>query len=229
MAWCDAHGVDYVLGLAKNERLTAMIAAELAAAATQCTATGKAARVFAELTYQTRESWSCTRRVVAKAEQLTPNRETAEGTEPGKQNPRFVVTSLKCDAIDARTLYEDVYCARGEMENRIKEQQLMLFADRTSAATMRANQLRLYFSSLAYVLLQALRRLALVDTKLAHAQVTTIRLTLLKIGARVRVTTRKVWLALASGCPHAALFAHVHRTLRALASRPVVSGQPVRC
>ena len=115
---------------------------------------------------------------------------------------------------DARTLYEDVYCARGEMENRIKEQQLMLFADRTSAATLRANQLRLYYSSVAYVLLAALRRLGLTGTALARAQCTTIRLTLLKIGARIRITVRKVWIALASGCPHAALFAQVHATLR---------------
>ena len=216
LTWCEAHQVDYVVGLAKNDRLTALIADDLAEAAAQCAATGVAARVFAELTYQTRESWSRARRVVAKAEQLTPS----TTSESGKSNPRFVVTSLGCDRLDARMLYEDLYCARGEMENRIKEQQLMLFADRTSAATMRANQLRLYFSSLAYVLVHALRRVALAGTALARAQVTTIRLTLLKIGARVRVTTRKVWLALASGCPHAALFTHVHATLRSL---------PLRC
>jgi hypothetical protein len=133
--------------------------------------------------------------------------------EAGKRNPRFVVTSLTTETIDARTLYEDLYCARGKMENRIKEQQLMLFADRTSAATLRANQLRLYFSSVAYLLLHALRRLALVGTALAHAQCQTIRLTLLKIGARIRITVRCVWLALASGCPHAALFARIHATL----------------
>lgn len=216
MTWCEAHAVDYVLGLAKNERLTALIRGELAAANAACTATGHAARVFAELTYQTRASWSRARRVVAKAEQLTPSTPSGEG----KSNPRFVVTSLGVSTIDARPLYEDLYCARGEMENRIKEQQLMLFADRTSAATMRANQLRLYFSSIAYVLVHALRRLGLAGTAFAHAQVTTIRLSLLKIGARVRVTTRKVWLALASGCPHAALFARVHATLVAL---------PLRC
>lgn len=212
MAWCEAHGVDYVVGLAKNERLTALIADELAAADAACAATGHAARVFAELTYQTRDSWTCARRVVAKAEQLTPS----TSPDDGKQNPRFVVTSLAAETIEARALYEDLYCARGEMENRIKEQQLMLFADRTSAATLRANQLRLYCSSIAYVLLHALRRLALAGTALARAQCQTIRLTLLKIGARVRVTTRKVWLALASGCPHAALFARVQATLLAL-------------
>ena len=206
MTWAEAHGVDYVLGLAKNARLTALIPVELAEAAAQCAATGAPARVFAERTYQTHDTWTRARRVVAKAEQLT-------GGPDGKSNPRFVVTSLPIATVDARTLYEDVYCARGEMENRIKEQQLMLFADRTSAATMRANQLRLYFSSLAYLLLHALRRLALVGTALAHAQCQTIRLTLLKIGARIRITVRHVWLALATGCPYAALFARVHATL----------------
>jgi hypothetical protein len=212
LAWCEAHGVDYVIGLAKNTRLTALITNELATAAMQCAETQAAARVFAELTYETRDSWSRARRVVAKAEHLAAG-------DDGKSNPRFVVTSLPVETIDARTLYEDLYCARGEMENRIKEQQLMLFADRTSAATMRANQLRLYCSSIAYLLLQALRRMALVATPLARAQCQTIRLTLLKVGARVRVTTRKVWLALASGCPHAALFARVHATLTALPMR----------
>jgi len=209
MTWCEAHAVDYVFGLAENARLIALIPDELAAAAVQCAATGAPARVFAERTYQTHDSWSRARRVVAKAEQLTAG--TAD--ETGKRNPRFVVTSLTTETIDARTLYEDLYCARGEMENRIKEQQLMLFADRTSAATLRANQLRLYFSAVAYLLLHALRRLALVGTALAHAQCQTIRLTLLKIGARVRITVRHVWLALASGCPHAALFARIHATL----------------
>jgi len=206
MTWCEGHGVDYVIGCAKNARLIALIAGDLADAAVQCAATGQAARVFRDLTYQTRESWSRARRVVAKAEHL------AAGAD-GKSNPRFVVTSLAAPALDARALYEDLYCARGEMENRVKEQQLMLFADRTSAATMRANQLRLYCSSIAYLLLHALRRLALVGTALAHAQCQTIRLTLLKIGARIRLTVRNVWLALASGCPHAVLFARVHATL----------------
>ena len=210
MTWCETHTVDYVFGLAKNARLIALIADELQAAATTCTETKQPARVFADLTYQTLDSWSCARRVVAKAEQLTPTTDDGEG----KRNPRFVVTSRPIAQGDARTLYETVYCARGEMENRIKEQQLMLFADRTSAATLRANQLRLYYSSVAYVLLAALRRLGLAGTALARATCTTIRLTLLKIGARIRITVRKVWLALASGCPHAALFAHVHANLR---------------
>ncbi len=207
MTWAEAHAVDFVFGLAKNDRLTALIPEELAAAAAECATTSQPARRFAERTYQTHDSWTRARRVVAKAEQLT-------GGADGKSNPRFVVTSLPVTTVDARTLYEDVYCARGEMENRIKEQQLMLFADRTSAATMRANQLRLYFSSVAYLLLHALRRIALVGTALAHAQCQTIRLTLLKIGARIRITVRHVWLALASGCPYAALFARVHATLR---------------
>jgi hypothetical protein len=206
LAWCEAQGVDYVIGFARNPRLVALIERELAEAEAQCRATGASARVFAELTYQTHESWTRARRVVAKAEHLATG-------EDGKRNPRFVVTSLAADAIDARALYEDLYCARGEMENRIKEQQLMLFADRTSAATMRANQLRLYCSAVAYLLLHALRRLALAGTELARAQCQTIRLTLLKIGARVRITVRHVWLALASGCPYADLFARVHATL----------------
>lgn len=210
MTWCDTHAVDYVFGLAKNARLLALIDDELAEAAATCAATNQPARVFAERTYQTLDSWTCARRVVAKAEQLTaPSADTE-----GKRNPRFVVTSLSRAQYDARTLYEAVYCARGEMENRIKEQQLGLFADRTSTATLRANQLRLYFSSVAYVLLAALRRLGLAGTALARAQCTTIRLTLLKIGARIRITVRKVWLALASGCPHAALFAQVYANLR---------------
>jgi hypothetical protein len=215
MAWCEAAGVDFVFGLARNERLTALIAAELAEAAAQATASGRASRVFAELTYQTRESWSRARRVVAKAEHLATDAagDAGDAGDAGKSNPRFVVTSLAPAAADARTLYEAIYCGRGEMENRIKEQQLMLFADRTSAATLRANQLRLSFSSVAYLLLSALRRLALAGTELARAQCQTIRLTLLKIGARVRVTTRKVWVALASGCPYADLFARVHATL----------------
>ena len=140
MTWCETHGVDYAFGLAKNARLIALIEDELAEAAAQCATTGRPARVFAERTYQTRDSWSCTRRVVAKAEQLSAPKDDGEG----KRNPRFVVTSLPLGQADARTLYEAVYGARGEMENRIKEQQLMPFADRTSAANWRAKQLRLY-------------------------------------------------------------------------------------
>jgi hypothetical protein len=187
MSWCEANRVDYVFGLARNARLEPMIADELAAARAAALASGKPARRFKELRYRTLDSWSRERRVVAKAEHTT------EG-----QNPRFVVTSLK---EEARALYEDVYCARGEMENRIKECQLDLFADRTSAATMRANQLRLWFASMAYVLIEALRRIGLADTRLANATCGTIRLKLLKIGALVRRSVRRVKLAMASACP----------------------------
>lgn len=185
-----------MIGLARKARLTARIAADLVAMHTPCLATDAPARVFAEHTYQTLDSWSCARRVVAKAEWLP-------GVDAPKANPRFRVTSLAIATHPARLLYEDVCCARGDMENRIKEQQLMRFADRTSAATMRANPLRLTCSSVAYVVLAALRRLGLAGTRLAAAPCQTIRLTLLKIGARIRITVRKVWIALATGiCPH---------------------------
>ena len=195
MSWCEANGVDYVFGLAKNERLLREIEGELGLAQMAYAATLKAARCFQELEYRTLDSWSRTRRVVAKAEYL-----------PKGDNPRFVVTSLSKDEIDARALYEDLYCARGEMENRIKEQQLDLFADRTSAATMRANQIRLYFSSLAYVLMSALRRIGLRGTELAAAQCGTIRLKLFKIGARITTSVRRVWVSMSQSCPWAELF-----------------------
>ena len=207
LTWCEEHAVDYVIGLARNARLTACMADALTDVWIQCVETEAPARVFASLTYQTLGSWTTARRVVAKAEALP-------GLDGPKANPRFVVTSLPVTTHAAQPLYEDVYCARGDMEHRIKEQQLMLFADRTSAGTMRANQLRLTWSSVAYTLLAALRRLGLAGTALARAQCTTIRLTLLKLGARIRVTMRKVWIALASSCPHAALFARVHANLR---------------
>lgn len=191
MAWCEAHDVGYVFGLARNPRLLTEIGDALAAAAAAHAATGQPARRFEDFTYTTLDSWSRERRVVAKAEHL------AKGA-----NPRFVVTSLTPESIDGRTLYEDVYCARGEMENRIKEQQLDLFADRTSAATMRANQLRLWFASFAYVLLEALRRIGLRHTQFANATCGTIRLKLLKIGAQVRISVRRVKIAMASACPY---------------------------
>jgi hypothetical protein len=203
MAWCEQNLVDYVLGLAKNERLKAEIAGELEQAGQQYAETGKAARVFKEFLYQTRESWTRARRVVAKAEHLE------KGT-----NPRFVVTSLAAEAWAARPLYEELYCARGEMENRIKEQ-LVLFADRTSTAYLRSNQIRLYFSSMAYVLMEALRRLGLKSTDLARAQCHTIRLKVLKIGAHVRITVRRVWVSMAGGYPYAELFAQVYAQLHA--------------
>ena len=208
MTWCEANQVDYVLGLAKNERLTAEITAELHQAEEECQRTGQAARGFKEFAYQTRESWAQARRVIAKAEHL----------EKGS-NPRFVVTSLPSQAWAARALYEDLYCARGEMENRIKEQ-LMLFSDRTSTAYLRSNQIRLYFSSVAYLLMQALRRMGLQGTELAKAQCTTLRLKLLKIGALLRITVRKVWVSLASGYPYQELFRQVYAQLQAV---------PLRC
>jgi len=202
MAWCEEHAVGYLFGLARNARLEKAIEAELAQAKTLFEQTQQPARVFAEFAYQTLDSWSRARRVIAKAEHL----------EKGA-NPRFVVTTL---ADEPKKLYEEIYCARGEMENRIKEQQLSLFADRTSAATMRANQIRLWFSSFAYILMQALRRLALKGTDMAKAQCQTIRLRLLKIGAQVRVTVRKVWVSLAQGCPYQENFLRAHENLRRL-------------
>jgi Transposase DDE domain group 1 len=194
--------VDYVLGLAQNPRLIAAIAGEQEQARQEFERTKGPSRVFAELRYRTLDSWSRERRVVAKAEHL------AQGA-----NPRFVVTSLGVEARAAKALYEEDYCGRGAVENRIKEQQLHLFADRTSARTMRANQIRLFFSSIAYVLLNALRRLGLSGTELACAQCQTIRLKLLKIGALVRVTVRKVWVSLASSCPYTEVFRRVHANL----------------
>jgi hypothetical protein len=190
MSWCEANAVDYVFGLARNQRLVAAIAAELAAAEAESLAQGGPARRFAELAWRTLDSWSRTRRVVAKAEHL-----------PERTNPRFVVTSLSAGRIDGRTLYEDLYCARGEVENRIKEQQLDLFADRTSAATIQANQLRLWFASFAYVVLDALRRIGLRHTQFASATCGTIRLKLLKIGAQVTRSVRRIKVAMASACP----------------------------
>jgi len=203
MWWCEHNGVDYVFGLAKNARLQRILGRELQEAKVQFEATGQAARVFKEFTYQTRKSWSRERRVVGKAEHL------AKGS-----NPRFVVTSLSAEEIEARSLYEDLYCARGEMENRIKEQQLCLFADRTSCATMRANQLRLWLSSVAYTLLAALRQFALQGTDMAQARCDTIRLKLLKLGALVRTTVRRVWISLSESCPYQSVFAQVYENLQ---------------
>ena len=210
MLWCELNNVDYILGLAKNERLKREITAELAKAKAIFGQTNQPARVFKDFEYQTLKSWSCSRRVVAKAEYL------AKG-----ENPRFVVTSLPFQQVDARTLYEQKYCGRGDMENRIKEQQLWLFADRTSCATMRANQLRLWFSSVAYTLMQALRRLGLKGTKLAKAQCGTIRLKLLKIGAQIRVTVRKVWVSFSESYPYQQLFRQVYSNLVGLCSIPL--------
>ena len=203
MAWCEANSVDYVFGLARNERLEKAIIAELITATIDSIRTGRPARCFKDFSYTTRGSWSRERRVIGKAE-VTAN----------EANPRFIVTSLKPAEIAARPLYEKIYCARGEMENRIKECQLDLFADRTSSATMRANQLRLWFASMAYVLLCALRRIGLAHTQFAEATCGTIRLKLLKLGALVRVSVRRIKVAMASACPWQDEFALAHARLR---------------
>lgn len=210
MAFCEANDVDYVLGLAKNSRLSAEIAEELAEAKSRHERTSLAARRFKDFRYCTRDSWSRERRVVGKAEHLDKG-----------SNPRFVVTSLPAEAWDARALYEDMYCARGEMENRIKEQQMCMFADRTSTRWMRSNQIRLWLSSLGYVLVSALRRLGLAGTKMARSRCDTIRLKLLKIGASVRVSVRRVLVALASGYPLGALFHRICRSLQSAIARRV--------
>jgi hypothetical protein len=210
MNWCEREHVDFIFGLAKNPRLTRIIGLEMHQAKQQCEATGKAARVFKDFIYRTHKTWSRMRRVVGKAEHLA-----------GKANPRFVVTSLSPEEFDAVTLYEKEYCARGEMENRIKEQQLYLFADRTSAETMRANQLRLWLSSLAYTLMATLRQKALAGTELASARCDTIRLKLLKIGAQVRVTVRKVWLSLSEAYPLREVFEQVLANIRRLPVTPM--------
>ena len=210
MFWCEANSVDYVLGLAKNERLKREIAEELKKAKELHEQTSQPERIFRDFEYQTLKSWSRSRRVVGKAEYMKKG-----------ENPRFVVTSLSVEQFNGQRLYEEQYCARGEMENRIKEQQLYLFADRTSAATMRANQLRLWFSSVAYTLINALRRLGLKRTKLAKAQCDTIRLKLLKIGAQIKVTVRKVWVSLSESYPYQQLFKQVYENLRRLCSIPL--------
>ena len=203
MAWCGGcDGVDFIFGLAKNDRLIAEIGPALRRAKSIHRRTGLPARRFKDFRYQTLKSWSRRRRVVGKAEHL------AKGA-----NPRFVVTSISPDEIDAATLYEEMYCARGEMENRIKEQQLYMFADRTSTSKMRSNQIRLWCSSVAYALMQALRRLGLTGTPLAKAQCHTIRAKILKIGALIRVTVRRVCVSWSSHYPHQRLFARIHAKL----------------
>ena len=192
MGWCEANGVDYLFGLQKNVRLIAEIKDELAQAEAKSRRTKKPARVFKEFQWMTRKSWSCERRVIAKAEFTND-----------EANPRFVVTSLKRRDCKPKYLYEKIYCARGDMENRIKECQLDLFADRTSTATMRGNQLRLWFASMAYVLLCALRRIGLQHTAFVNASCGTIRLKLLKVGALVRISVRRIKIAMASSCPAA--------------------------
>ena len=206
MSWCENNRVDFVFGLARNQRLRKIIGAEMHQATQQWNETGKPARVFSEFPYKTRKTkkggWDRERRVAAKAEHID-----------GKENPRFVVTSLTSEQWAAQALYEKLYCGRGDMENRIKEQ-FSLFADRVSTATMRANQMRLYLSAMAYVLVSGLRRLGLKATELAEAQVSTIRTKLLKIGAQIRVTVRKVWVSMASSYPWQELYQQVWANLR---------------
>jgi hypothetical protein len=205
MAWCEANGVDYVFGLAKNARLLALLEPQLQQAHEQFTQTKQPARVFKDFTYRTLNSWSRERRVVGKAEHLDKG-----------PNPRFVVTSLSTAAMAMQPLYEREYCRRGDMENRIKEQQLMLFANRVSCATMRANQVRLCLATVAYVVLRALRQFGLGQTELASAQCHSLRLRLLKIGAVVRVTVRRVWVSLSEGHAWRAVFVQVWENLRRL-------------
>jgi len=205
MSWCESNGVDYVFGMARNQRLRKIIGQQMHEATQQWSRTGKPARVFTEFEYRTKKTnksgWDCARRVVAKAEHID-----------GKENPRFVVTSLTPAEWAAQTLYEQLYCERGDMENRIKEQ-FSLFADRVSTETMRANQMRLYLSAMAYILVSGLRRLGLKTTELAQAQVSTIRTKLLKIGAQIRVTVRKVWVSMASSYPWQDLYQQVWTNL----------------
>lgn len=208
MVWCEANAVDYLFGLARNPRLVAEIEHELGEARNESRRTGKAARRFKDFWWTTLDSWSRRRRVVAKAE-----------VTQGDTNPRFVVTSLSRAETEARHLYEKLYCARGEMENRIKECQIDLFADRTSTATMRANQLRLWFASMAYVLLCTLRRIGLRFTQFANASCGTIRLKLLKIGARVTLSVRRVKIAMASAYPWRDEWELAHLALRTFAGR----------
>src|SRR5450432_1489034 len=204
MAWCEQQSrVEYVVGMARNQRVEGLLAGPLAQAKQQFEATQQPARIFVEFEHDTlKGTWSKKRRVVAKAEYID-----------GKSNPRFIVTSLDSQRWEKQTLYEELYCARGDMENRIKEQ-FVLFADRVSASTLRANQLRIYLSVMAYTLMNGLRRLGLQATTMATAQVGTIRLKLLKIGALVRVTVRKVWVRMASSYPYQALFSQVLQQLR---------------
>jgi hypothetical protein len=209
LTWCEQNGVRYVFGLAKNVRLTREIGAEMAQAKRRYAETKTAARVFKDFMYQTLDSWEVSRRVVGKAEYLDKG-----------ENPRFVVTNIPAGELEMRALYEDFYCARGDMENRIKEQQLYLFADRTSTATLRGNQLRLWFSAVAYTLLETLRREGLKETALRKAQCQTIRLKLLKIGALVQVSVRRVLVSLASACPYQEIFKQVYQALTRL---------PLRC
>ena len=212
MAFCEQEGIYYVFGVARNERLQKMLGKALYKSRRRHLATGKPSRRYRRLRYRTLKTWSRRRRVVGKAEHL------AKGA-----NPRFVVTNLPSSAIGKRYLYEKLYCPRGDMENRIKEMQLALFADRTSAGTMAANQLRLYFSGFAYVLLCGLRRLGLSGTGHARLRCDSLRLKLLKIAGRIRITHRRIWISLPGAYPFRAAFAEV---VGRLAGVPVYHPSP---
>lgn len=201
MSWCEAHEVDYLLGLAPNERLRAQVGRALAQAEHDAKRRGQPARRYRSFSYQTLKTWTRPRRVIAKAEHLFPER----------PNPRFVVTTLPGTP---RVLYLH-YSERGDMENRIKEQQLGMFADRTSTETLRANQLRLYFASFAYILMEGVRRDALWGTELAHAQCGTIRQRLLKIAAVIRCSVRRIRISLSSVFPLPQLFRQALLRIRA--------------
>ena len=203
MSWCEANGVKFLFGMAKNRRLLKRITRTMKKAKRDWVSSGRAARRFIQFSYRTRNSWSCPRRVVAKAEYMDKG-----------ENPRFVVTNLSAQEYEGQELYEKLYCARGEMENRIKEQQLYLFADRTSSATMRANQLRLWFSSLAYVILNELRSVGLRGTRMAEVTCASMRVKLLKIGAHLKVSVRRVVFSMASGYPDQDLFRSVLSNLQ---------------
>ena len=205
MRWCEENGVHFLFGLAKNARLLRILGAEMHQAKLQFETTKDPSRLFKDFTYQTRKTWSRTRRVVGKAEHL-----------PKGANPRFVVTSLPPELFDARMLYQQEYCARGNMENRIKEKKLFLFADRVSCQTMRANQVRLCLSTVAYIVMRALRDFGLRDTALEQAQCDTIRVKLLKIGATIQVSVRRVVLALSEAFPFQTIFQRAWENLRQL-------------
>lgn len=216
MRWCESHRVHYLFGLSKNKRLLRILAKEMHEAKELFAQTQKPARVFKDFEYRTQKSWSRSRRVVGKAEHIAGD----------KANPRFVVTSLSASEFDAPTLYEQEYCARGDMENRIKEQQLYLFADHCCCETMRANQVRLYLSTVAYVVMRALREFGLTATPLEAAQCDTIRGQLLKIGARVCVSVRRVVVSFSESYPWREAFAQVWANLQRLVVVPRPSEVP---
>lgn len=205
MRWCEENRVDYIFGLPRNKRLVKILAKEMHEAKVQFQQTNQPARLFKDFTYKTRKSWCRERRVVGKAEHLSRG-----------ENPRFVVTSIVAERVAAQPLYEHDYCGRGDMENRIKEKKLFLFADRVSCATMRANQVRLCLSTVAYIVMRSLRQHGLQGTEMATAQCDTIRVKLLKIGAVITVSVRRVVVALSEACPFQEIFQKAWENLRAV-------------